>query len=214
MKFPYLYYKEKNIKIYCSNCLNTIPRLNTKIDLILTDPPYGIAGEKEIKLTEQALKLSANKSENMAVIMDWRYSHRISALFEKQKIGELVWEYGWISGGRTKAKFGILPTHNIILLFGNIKKFHFIKGSIIKRQPGFSSPRQCSYAKKTGHLYEKPIKLIEYLLQNINCNSILDPFMGFGTTLVACKKLNRKGIGIEINKEYCDMAIKRLKMED
>ena len=40
---------------------------------------------------------------------------------------------------------------------------------------------------------------------------VLDPYCGSGTTLVACKELNRKGIGIEINKEYCNMAVQRLK---
>ena len=43
--------------------------------------------------------------------------------------------------------------------------------------------------KKTGHPYEKPIKLIEYLVERTNnCYSVMDPFMGSGTTGVACKK--------------------------
>src|ERR1035437_7162912 len=104
------------------------------IDLCLTDPPFGLKGEVPIEITEEALKLAWQKCKLMAVIMDWRFAHRISSIFEKEKVGELVWENGWISGGRSKAKFGIIPTHNTIHLFGDIKKFHFIKGSIIKRQ--------------------------------------------------------------------------------
>jgi site-specific DNA-methyltransferase (adenine-specific) len=43
--------------------------------------------------------------------------------------------------------------------------------------------------------------------------TIFDPFMGSGTTAVACERYNRKWIGCEISKEYCDIAIKRIKQE-
>ena len=67
---------------------------------------------------------------------------------KNKKVGELIWEYGWISGGRTRAKYGWFPTHNTIGLYGDKKNFVFIKGSIIKKEKGMLSPRQCSYAKK------------------------------------------------------------------
>ena len=143
------------------------------------------------------------------IILDWR--NPLSLL--DGKFAELVWEYGWISGGRTKSNH-FYPTHNTIHFLGeNLFSFDTKNGSIIKRQAGFSSPRQCSFAKKSGHPYEKPIKLIEYLLKRSNAESILDPFAGSGTTLRACKDLGRKFIGIEISKEYCDIAVKRLEQE-
>lgn len=66
---------------------------------------------------------------------------------------------------------------------------------------------------KNYHPTVKPLKLMAYLItlgSRIN-DTILDPFIGSGTTVIACKELNRKCIGIEISKEYCNIAIKRLK---
>ena len=73
----------------------------------------------------------------------------------------------------------------------------------------------CGGKERTIHPTQKPIKLIEQLLlrHSFKNDLILDPFLGSGTTAVACKNLGRKCIGIEINKEYCDISIKRLRQE-
>ena len=65
----------------------------------------------------------------------------------------------------------------------------------------------------TGHPSQKPVKLIMEIISRHNGNTILDPFMGSGTTLVAAKNLNRKSIGIEIEPKYCEIAVKRLRQE-
>ncbi|WP_039275901.1 site-specific DNA-methyltransferase [Mycoplasma mycoides] len=66
--------------------------------------------------------------------------------------------------------------------------------------------------EKTIHPTQKSLKLLEELLKiHTNENEIiLDPFMGSGTTGVACKSLNRKFIGIEFDKTYFEIAKKRL----
>ena len=67
---------------------------------------------------------------------------------------------------------------------------------------------------ETGnHPAPYPSKLVQdHIISWSNQNNIiLDPFLGSGTTLVACKKLGRKGIGIELNEEYCKIAIERLR---
>ena len=124
----------------------------------------------------------------------------------------MIWEYGWVSGGRAKAKCGYFPTHNTIGLYGDKSKFRFITGSIIKRQPGFSSPRQCSFANKTGHPYEKPIALINYLIENASEEGeiVMDCFSGSGTTLLSAQSLNRKYIGFEIEEKWYELIQTRL----
>ena len=67
--------------------------------------------------------------------------------------------------------------------------------------------------KKYGtHPTQKPIALLEHfirLLSNPN-DTVLDPFLGSGSTAVACKRLNRNFIGFDLNKDYCELAMKRV----
>jgi site-specific DNA-methyltransferase (adenine-specific) len=71
------------------------------------------------------------------------------------------------------------------------------------------------YFNRTGnnfHPTEKPVNLMEYLITKSSNNGdlILDCFAGSGSTLVACKNLKRNFIGIELDKDYCDISQKRL----
>ena len=61
------------------------------------------------------------------------------------------------------------------------------------------------------HPTQKPVALMEWCLGFLpNADTILDPFMGSGTTLVACAKLGRRGIGIELDPDYLDIAVNRV----
>ena len=61
------------------------------------------------------------------------------------------------------------------------------------------------------HPTQKPIALMEWCLGFLpNAETILDPFMGSGTTLVACQRLGRSGIGIELDPDYFNIACKRV----
>ena len=65
---------------------------------------------------------------------------------------------------------------------------------------------------KNLHDTEKPVELMEILIKNSSKENdvVLDPFMGIGSTGIACKKLNRNFIGIEINEKYFEIAKKRM----
>ena len=68
---------------------------------------------------------------------------------------------------------------------------------------------------RNGHPTQKPLELIKWAIEQAppECMTILDPFMGSGTTLRAAKDLGRKCIGIEIEEKYCEIAAKRLAQE-
>lgn len=67
----------------------------------------------------------------------------------------------------------------------------------------------------SGHPTGKPIGLFTSFIQDFTemGETVLDPFMGSGTTLRAAKDLGRKAIGIEIEEKYCEIAVKRLAQE-
>jgi len=69
--------------------------------------------------------------------------------------------------------------------------------------------------KRVGHPAPFPIELPRRCIKLFSFvgDIILDPFVGSGTTLIAAYLNNRKGIGVDIDKKYCDLAIKRLKQE-
>ena len=190
--------------IVCGDCLEVMAGVKDGcVDAVVTDPPYGLPGGVAFTTAERALLII--HWECAAVILDWR-----NPLRGPRKVGELVWEYGWVSGYRAKAKSGVCHTHNTIHLLGKPDSFHFTNGSIIKREPGFSSPRHCSFAAKTGHPYEKPVALMEFLIERIDAGIILDPFCGSGTTCLAAKKLGRRYVGIEIDPGYAEIARERV----
>jgi len=76
--------------------------------------------------------------------------------------------------------------------------------------------RDTSLMSQTGHRLhptEKPLGLMKWCIEKTKAATILDPFMGSGTTLRAAKDLGRKAIGIEIDERYCEIAARRLGQE-
>lgn len=193
-------------KIYLGDCLELMKDIPDKsIDLVLTDPPYGLPNEN-FDVVKAALLEARRISKMQIVILDWRNPLCLS----DGKFAELIWEYGWISGGRTKSNH-FYPTHNTIHFLGeDLFNFDTKDGSIIKRKAGFSSPRQCSYATKSGHPYEKPLKLMEYLIERSNVKTILDPFAGSGTTAIACLNTKRDYVCMEKEPKYFEIGKKRI----
>ncbi len=195
------YFQDEWVTIYNGDCREIVPTLG-RFDLLLTDPPYGRNGEEPFAVTETVLAF--DQWDAAAVILDWRNPIR-----GPRKVGEIVWQYGWVSGFRAKAKAGVCHTHNTVHLLGDAKRMRFTDGSIVLRQPGFSSPRHCSFAAKSGHPYEKPVPFLRWLLQRIEGDTVLDPFAGSGTTGRAAKDLGRKAVLVELEERYCEISAKK-----
>ena len=100
----------------------------------------------------------------------------------------------------------------IICLWNKGHKWNFISQ---EKMHNFIETPICGYPERLTnpkHPTQKPISVLEHIIKIASNENdvILDPFMGVGSTGVACKNLNRNFIGIEINKEYFKAALKRL----
>ena len=203
----------------CLELMNKIP--DKSIDLILTDPPYGMDFQsnyrkekyKKIDNDETLNWLEKYVSELYRIMKDntcvycfcsWHNVDIFKKSFEKYfKLKNIiVWEKNNTSMGDLKGSYA--PKYELVL-FAH-------KGRRLLN--GFRYP-DIIQAKRTGnkhHPTEKPVDLLEiFILESSNENDIVfDGFMGSGSTGVAAVNLNRRFIGIELNEDYFNVAKERI----
>ena len=137
----------------------------------------------------------------------------------------IIWNEGnisrrtaWGSWKSASAPFVIAPVELIVILYKeNWKKTGGSKISDITREEFMDWTNglwtfQGESKKRTGHPAPFPLELPKRCIKLFSYvgDVVLDPFLGCGSTLVACALNNRKGIGIEIDRKYCQLAKKRL----
>ena len=211
----YLYYEEEGIQLYKGDCNIILPLLRKEsIDLCLTDPPYGINylsnhykyGNPHQKIeNDDKLFVPLNKMWNLiksSGSIFIFYSQKVPLIDNRIK-NVIVWIKNNWTAGDLRGDFG-----NQYELIAFMPKENFKLQS--KR---YSNVWYFDRIKPIFHPTQKPKTIIKRI---INCASkesslILDCFAGSGTTLIACKEMNRKVIGIEINEKYCEITANRLK---
>jgi len=203
------YYQDSAVTIYHGDCREILPSL-PKVDLVLTDPPYGmnfvsnyrvvkhmaIANDDSLPL--ELIELAIEKAERAAYIF-CRWDNL--AQMPKPK-SVLAWVKNNWSMGDLQHEHGRQWEACCFYARGGHE--------FIKRIPDVIT------ADRTGnelHPTEKPLALMGRLIQCNVGELILDPFMGSGTTLRAAKDLGRKAIGIELEEKYCEIAAKRMAQE-
>lgn len=112
------------------------------------------------------------------------------------------------AGGINFAPTHYVPTHEWIMVFA--------KEGFRLRDKGASGAGDVWYIPQesgTPHPAPFPLKLPLTAIETAGADLVLDPFSGSGTTLVAAKQLGRRAIGVEISREYCDIAVDRLRQD-
>jgi len=208
------YYEEAGIAIYCADCRAILPQL-AQVDLVLTDPPYGIGADMRQSQRANTQGRNARCLSRDYGKSNWDQSPPAAWLFgllcEVARF-QIIWGGNFFALGPSSCWLvwdkanGDNTYADCELAWTNLDK---AVRRIVHQWHGML--RVGNEAR--FHPTQKPLAVMKWALQHApdDCELILDPFMGSGTTLVAAKQLGRRAIGIEIEQRYCDIAIERLR---
>jgi DNA modification methylase len=216
----YEYYRTELGVLYCGDCLEVINTINDKIDMVLTDPPYGIEKTGTISLARG----HKNNYDTFIDNPDYLIKRLIPWINTLTGIYRTIITPGpklfchysqpddfgvfYQPASCSMSKWG-RPDAQPIFYYGKNpyagKKEHFLGNSYKLVEKPSCKEHPCS----------KPINAWLWLVNKGSMlgETIFDPFFGSGTTGVACEKLNRRWIGIEISEKYCEIAKKRISQE-
>lgn len=190
--------------LYCGDCMEVMPSLGL-VSAVVTDPPYGMAGKLTASGNSRWTKHFKSESHS------WDASTVDKALQMAVAIAKanIVW------GGQ----FYSLPPSRCWLVWNKIirnwssSEAELAWTTLDKPNRVFDySHGQLASEGKHFHPTQKPVPLMKWCIEQLpdGCHTIFDPFMGSGSTLVACALLGRKGIGVEMEAQYFDSACKRI----
>ena len=212
-----------NAELYLGDCLEILPTL-PKVDAVITDPPYGIShrakqteqdrigrrrggsnvwdatAEWDCEIDERWPSACASHAALVCWFGQWRKREQVASLMTIPLRAEIV----WAKDCHTGPPCPLAPRDERIWIFAvdGVKGAHF--------ETSVWDEAIIPTWGHRNHITEKPERLMRRLVAWTGATSILDPFMGSGTTGVACMNLGRKFIGIEIEPKYFDIACRRI----
>ncbi len=223
------------IKLYNDDCIKkiaTMPR--NGVDAIITDPPYKISRDNNFKTMNRAgidfgewdkdfdlvdwikyCEPVLKKGGNIVIFNSWKNMSYIVDELEKNnfEVKDLIRWKKTNPMPRNRDRRFITDYEVAVWAVKKGGKWTFNRLSETYERPEIV----CGVTSKKekidgGHPTQKPVEVMEWLIKRLSNENdiILDPFMGSGSTGVACKNTNRKFIGIELDKDYYNIAMKRL----
>lgn len=212
MSLPAPYYKQDRIVIYHGDCREILPYL-PKVDLVLTDPPYGIGKSHfGVNRKNDAWKSPPVLGITENITWDKRIDREVFTKLFSISCNQIIW------GGNYYTDY-LYPTNSWVIwnkkVTGNYSPCEMAWTSYNKPMKYYEylwNGYKKQIPEKRYHPTQKPLSLMKWVVEEYSHenDTIIDPFMGSGTTLVAAKQLGRKAIGIEIEEKYCEIAVKRL----
>jgi DNA modification methylase len=187
--------------LYEGDCLQVMPTLGA-VDAVVTDPPYGL-GDWNNRGS------NAGGPFDSSITQDWDKpvsADVLSPLFDASRY-QIIWGSNYI---------GNLPRTKQMLVWNKgIRGMHFNDCEIAWCSQWREASRVFDLSPSgqiKQHPTQKPLSLMKWCVRLLPADAvtILDPFMGSGTTGVACVNLGRKFIGIECDAKYFDIACKRI----
>jgi site-specific DNA-methyltransferase (adenine-specific) len=214
-----------NIKLILGDCLEEMKKIpDNSIDLVLTDPPYGISYQSNMRTQTEKFAVLENdnndfrfsiypiiyqklKDNSVAIVFcsfkNYAFDYiELSKLFDIKNC--IIWDKG--GGGIGDLVHSLLTDYEMALICH--------KGNCPIRGKREGSVWNCGKVTPSlmKHPTQKPEGICNKLITKFSDNNaiVLDPFMGSGTTGVACQELGRNFIGIEINEKYFKIAERRI----
>jgi site-specific DNA-methyltransferase (adenine-specific)/modification methylase len=196
--------------LYLGDCLEILPTLG-KVDAVVTDPPYGIG---------EAAGKNASRHHVFKGVMVKANDHGVDEWDDKTVDGAIpliqyIARQQIIFGGN----YYDLPPSSCWLVWDKENgKSHFadcelawtnLRIAVRRIRYMWNGMFRTNNERRGDHPTQKPIGVMEWAL-SFTTGDVLDPFMGSGTTGVACVNLGRKFIGIEIMPKYFDIACERI----
>lgn len=215
-------------RIICGDCLEILKMLPDKsVDLVITDPFYVPKVQFDWKnfddfywgfnrqwLTE--VKRVVKDDYHLLVSFASADMYQFEGLLREMGFdikSRIVWNYRNSAKGTAKGTV-FAKTYEFIFHCSSGKPLNFSEVWDDKRfdVQTIAIPQSNFTKDKKIHQYQKPLQLWKQLIEicSLQGETVLDPFIGSGTTAVAAKELGRNYIGIEINPEYVEMAQSRL----
>ncbi len=198
--------------LYLADCMEVLPNLSC-VDAVLTDPPYGIDYGKRMKgKGDGAGGLDANRWKHYGDFT-WDEHRPSREVFEAIRAAapvQIIW------GGNYFTDY--LPPTMQWLIWDKCQRDFSLADFEVAWSSQQGAGRIFDYSRPEAlrdgreHPTQKPVALMEWCLQRLprKTKTILDPFMGSGTTGVACANLGRAFIGIEREPSYFDIACRRI----
>ena len=196
----------------CMEIMKGIP--DNSVDFVITDPPYGIIGDKlkwddiELeKFTRQWFELAKKKSKGFLVFWSQKYIELGYKIFNPDRM--LIWWHPNLQ--KPTNKMYLWSYDPIFFIRGKVFNGNFSRG-LNADVKNYAIPQSNFTVDPKVHETQKPLQLLKDLVE-VNTNegdTVLDPFVGSGTTCVAAKILRRRYIGIEQQQKYVDIALGRL----
>ena len=213
------YYQDGAVTIYHGDSLKILETID-RVDLVLTDPPYGVGGGSGTignqRKGRHAYKIFIDSKENIERLVVPIFRLALS------KADRAIITPGpiMLTSYPAPDSFGVFyqPATAGMQRWGRADSqpiFYYGKDPRAGKTIQPSSWTLTEAPEKNGHPCPKPIKAWSRLLEkgSLAGETVLDPFMGSGTTLRAAKDLGRKAIGIELEEKYCEIAAKRMAQE-
>jgi DNA modification methylase len=195
---PAPYYQDPFVTIYHGDCRELLPSIEA--DVIVTDPPYGINFAGQPTKWQRRAGREAERWDERPGDISGLLSAAPWLCIWGGNYFDLPPSRGWLAWIKPDAP----PSMGTVeLAWTNLDRN--------ARHMFYSI--SATNAERVGHPTQKPLAVMLWAVAGMPLGTVLDPFMGSGTTLVAAKVLNRKSIGIEIEERYCEIAARRCSQE-